>query len=71
MHRRDDQAGWFAPFGGAASPHLPLTFEVTFGAFPGPWDTTSVVLVQVAPLLLTETIVVLDPPAGRLPKEAT
>jgi hypothetical protein len=51
-----------------ASPsQLPLAFEVTFGGLPGPWETTSVERVQVLPLLLMVTTVVLVCPAGTLP----
>jgi len=53
--------------GALAGPHWPLTLDVTLGGFPGPCDTVSVVRVQVAPPLLTETTVVLVSPAGRLP----
>jgi hypothetical protein len=60
-----------APLDGtAAAPHWPLILDVTLGALPAPCETTSVVRVQVPPPLLTETIVVLVPPAGRLPYEA-
>ena len=56
------------PLDGAGDdPHSPLTFDVTFGGLPAPCETTSVVRVQVAPPLLTETTVVLLSPVGRLP----
>ena len=52
---------------GAAPPQSPLTFVVTFGALPGPCETTSVVRVQVAAPLLVETTLTLLAPAGKFP----
>jgi hypothetical protein len=67
VRRPQDQARLTGLGAAAAGPHWPVTFDVTFGGLPAPWETTSVVRVQVAPPLLTETTVVLVPPAGRLP----
>ena len=67
LRRSQGQTGCVASGAWRVSLHWPLTFEVTFGGLPCPSDTTFVVRVQVWPLLLTDTIVVLVCPAGRLP----
>ena len=69
MRRPWGQAGFVRPAGGTgpAAPHSPVTSLVTFGALPGPCETTFVVRVHVAPPLLTETTVVLVSPAGKFP----
>jgi hypothetical protein len=64
LRRPKDQTGCVGE--GGAFAHCPLTLEVTLGAFPGPCETTSVERVQVDPLLLIETTVVLVWPAGML-----
>lgn len=70
--RPHDQAGSTGPLGAAAGAeaHWPETLDVTFGGLPAPCETTSVVRVHVPPPLLTDTTVVLVPPAGRFPYEA-
>jgi hypothetical protein len=68
LRRSDGQVRSIGFADWTASPaQSPLAFEVTFGRLPGPCETISVERVQVLPLLLTVTTVVLLCPAGMLP----